>query len=287
MVAAVASFLQAKHSGGQWIVRVEDIDPPREVAGSAKRILEDLSEFGFVADGPILFQSTRTAAYEKACALLLERGWAYWCGCTRKDIPQSGIYPGTCRNGIPKGKKPRAIRVRVEEANVCWTDLVQGFQSEVLPISAGDFVIKRADGPFAYQLAVVVDDDFQKITEVVRGADLLDSTGRQIWLQHCLGIPTPQYAHIPVALSPDGRKLSKRLQSDPIRQQSPAAALQSALAFLGHDAPETNLAGLWDWALENWSMERVPHTRSIHLGAAGGHDHASGSGGITQAGYNA
>jgi len=269
LVAAVASFLQAKSSGGKWLVRVEDIDPPREVAGSAARIIGDLAHFGLCSDEPVLFQSSRLKAYEQTCAQLLAGGQAYWCGCSRKDIPASGVYPGTCRNGIPRGRKPRAMRIRVDSRTIQWHDLVQGSQSEELESSTGDFVIKRADGFFAYQLAVVVDDAFQRVTEVVRGADLIDSTPRQIWLQKSLGFSVPQYAHVPVVISPNGGKLSKRLQSDPVRLQSRATALREALSFLGHAAPEGDLSSTWGWALANWSADRVPKARQLPITPGG------------------
>lgn len=259
LVAAVASYLQAKQAGGKWLVRVEDIDPPREVAGSAQRIIRDLLRFGMIADEAVLFQSQRSEAYDRACQQLLNSGQAYWCSCSRADLPSSGVYPGTCRNGIRPGRKARSIRVKVGAGKIRFRDRLQGEQVETLQESVGDFVIRRADGLFAYQLAVVIDDAFQNITEVVRGADLLDSTARQIHLQVCLGLPTPGYAHIPVALLPDGNKMSKSSQSDPIRREPPAAALRLALAFLGHNAPNLDLAGTWAWALKNWSLDKVPH----------------------------
>jgi len=254
----VAGYLQAKRSGGKWLIRVEDIDPPREVAGSAASIIRDLSCFGMTTDEPPLFQSRRIKAYEQACEHLLRTNQAYWCGCSRSDLPTSGIYPGTCRNGIPPGRKPRSIRIKVGTATIRFQDRLQGEQIEALQSSVGDFVIRRADGLYAYQLAVVVDDAFQKITEVVRGADLLDSTVRQIYLQTCLGLPHPVYAHLPVAVLPDGSKLSKSNRSDPIRCEAPATALRLALAYLGHAAPVKDLAGTWRWAKANWSLNNVP-----------------------------
>ena len=262
LVSAVASFLQAKKSGGKWLLRVEDIDPPREVAGSATRIIQDLSRFGLIADEPVLFQSCRSKAYEDACEQLLLSARAYWCGCSRKDLPPTGIYPGTCRQGIPQGRKPRAIRIKVGTSTIRFHDRLQGKVIDDLQSAVGDFVIRRADGMFAYQLAVVIDDAFQNITEVVRGADLLDSTARQIYLQTCLELPIPDYVHIPIALLPDGSKLSKSCRSDPVRRETPATALRQALAFLGHLAPQQSLAGTWDWALEHWSLNKVPRVRA-------------------------
>ena len=259
LVAAVASYLQAKSAGGQWLIRVEDIDPPREVPGSASSILEDLQRFGMQPDQPVLYQSDRSDAYEAAITDLLDQGHAYWCGCSRSELPTSGVYPGTCSNGLPKGKSPRSVRLRVSDVTVNFTDLVQGHVGENLRELVGDFVIKRADGLAAYQLAVVVDDAFQGVTEVVRGADLLGSTARQIHLQNCLGLATPVYAHHPLAVGSDGTKLSKRFDSDPVASSPPAQALEMALRFLGQPCPE----GLSDkelmaWALSNWRLSRIP-----------------------------
>lgn len=262
----MASYAQAKASGGQWLLRIEDLDPPREVPGSAARIKADLLRLGMRSDRPVLYQGARTADYRNALQELLERDQAYWCGCSRADLPASGVYPGTCRNGLRGGKRSRAARLKVEPEPVRFTDLVQGECTESLAQTVGDFVIWRADGLPAYQLAVVVDDAFQQITEVVRGADLLASTGRQIHLQRCLGLSTPSYAHLPVALGEDGHKLSKRLSSDPIRTTSPAHSLQAALRFLGQPCPSgLGLDGTWSWALDNWSLSRVPRLLEIPL----------------------
>ncbi len=258
LVAAVASYLQAKSGGGQWLVRIEDIDPPREVPGSAERILAELKRFGMEPDQRVLYQSSRTAAYETALEKLLESGQAYWCGCSRSDLPASGRYPGTCRTGLPAGKSPRAIRLRVPHRPVVFHDRIQGLIEQNLAESVGDFVIRRADGLAAYQLAVVVDDAYQGVTEVVRGADLLDSTARQIHLQHCLGLETPEYAHHPIATGTDGRKLSKRLGSDPISNLSASKALERCLRFLSQPCPPgLGLQALWGWALENWRLPEI------------------------------
>jgi glutamyl-Q tRNA(Asp) synthetase len=266
LVAAVASFLQAKSSAGLWLIRIEDIDPPREVPGSARRILKDLQGFDMQADQEVLYQSTRTSAYEQAIDELIQSGKAYWCGCSRAELPDSGIYPGTCRNGLPKGKSPRSVRLRVGNKIIRYNDRIQGLIEEDLHRTVGDFVIRRADGLTAYQLAVVVDDAFQGITEVVRGADLLDSTARQIHIQQCLGLHTPVYAHHPVAVDCDGRKLSKRFGSDPIASQPPAKVLRQALEMLGHPSPkQPAIDKLWLWALENWQLSRVPQLSKVVL----------------------
>lgn len=259
LIAAVASFLQAKSAGGQWLIRVEDIDPPREVAGSANRILADLGRFGMQSDQPVMYQSRRTAVYEQAVNRLLGNNQAYWCGCSRSELPASGYYPGTCSAGLPEGKSPRSVRIRVADEPIVFTDLVQGTMRENLAHTVGDFVIRRADGLPAYQLAVVVDDAFQGVSEVVRGIDLLDSTARQIHLQARLGLNTPAYAHHPVAIGSDGRKLSKRLDSDPLSSASPREAMQQCLHFLGQPCPPgLSLEALWHWALENWQLSRIP-----------------------------
>ena len=264
LVAALGSFLEARSAGGQWRIRVEDIDPPREVAGSADRIIKDLHKLGMAADGPILYQSSRTSAYQAAVDHLLKQDMAYPCGCSRKELPPSGVYPGTCRNGIPDEKSARAIRFRVPETICGFTDRIQGRIEEVLTDTIGDFIIHRADGLFAYQLAVVVDDHFQDVTQVVRGADLLDSTNRQICLQTALGLDTPEYMHLPVALSADGKKLSKCTRADPVKHDDPAYAIGLALDFLGQQPPAGLLPGaLLEWALDNWNSDLIPRSRAI------------------------
>lgn len=269
LLAAVASYLQAKTSGGKWLLRIEDIDSPREVAGSAQSIIEELSRFGLTSDEPVLFQSSRGLAYQQACDRLVDSGQAYWCGCTRKDRTSAGIYPGTCRNGLAHGRKPRALRLRVPDQPIQLHDELQGTRVEYLPQTSGDFVIRRADGIFAYQLAVVVDDAYQGVTEIVRGADLLDCTARQIWLQQCLGLFTPRYFHIPIAIDSTGEKLSKSAGSTSLRLHAPVEMLRKALSFLGHDVPhvDVDLDTTWSWALDNWSISRVPGERQAAFGS--------------------
>jgi glutamyl-Q tRNA(Asp) synthetase len=183
---------------------------------------------------------------------------AYWCGCSRSDLPASGVYPGTCKNGLAKGKRPRALRIRTNSGPISFTDRIQGEVSQDLGRDCGDFVIRRADGYFAYQLAVVIDDAEQHITQVVRGADLLDSTARQIWLQQCLRLPTPSYAHVPLVVQNDGKKLSKSLKADPLRNSERLASLQMALKMLGHEPPKSGWSSTWEWALAHWSLDRIP-----------------------------
>jgi glutamyl-Q tRNA(Asp) synthetase len=264
LVTAVGSYLETKTANGRWLMRIEDIDPPREVAGSADRIIDDLRRMGLVPDGPILYQSSRLDAYQCAVDQLLARGLAYPCTCSRKDMPASGIYPGTCRNGIADNKKPASIRFQLGDSACKFKDRLQGHVSDSPTRMGGDFIIKRSDGLFAYQLAVVIDDDFQGVTHVVRGADLLASTTRQICLQKALGMDSPVYMHLPVALAADGKKLSKRDRTDPVKTRDPASAVEQALHFLGHYPPAgLSLDKLWEWALENWSSDLIPRLRAI------------------------
>jgi glutamyl-Q tRNA(Asp) synthetase len=263
LVSALASFLQARSRGGRWLVRVEDIDPPREVAGSAESILQDLDALGLHHDGEVLYQSTRHEAYREAASVLLEQGKAFWCGCSRKDLPRSGIYPGTCRDGIPSGKSPRAIRLRVD-GTVRFHDEIQGEHVEDLCRSTGDFVIVRADRLPAYQLAVVVDDAFQQVSHVMRGMDLFESTARQIFLQRSLGLDTPRYAHHPLAIQPEGHKLGKRFGSRPLAGASADKTLYQALEFLGQSPPKGLPArALLDWAIGHWRTGSVPAGKGL------------------------
>lgn len=260
MVAAVGSYLQAKHTAGTWLVRIEDLDPPREVAGAADRQLQTLARFGLKPDRPVERQSRMGARYQSALAALDQQGHTFACSCTRKSLPADGIYPGTCRPGPAPGRPARAIRFNVGEFTVCFEDPIQGRQEQTPARQSGDFVIRRADGLIAYQLAVVVDDAAAGVTEVVRGADLIDSTGRQILLQRALGLPQPSYAHLPLMVDGRGRKLSKSAGDDPIDRLPPAAALRLVLRALGHEPPGQlrSLDGIWQWAHRHWCLERVP-----------------------------
>ncbi len=258
LVAAVGSYLQARAAGGQWLIRIEDLDPPRVVPGSEARILEDLARFGMESDGPIVRQSDRSEAYEAALEALDRAGFLFPCACTRSELPP-GPYPGTCRRGLPPGREGRSLRVRVEDRILRFTDRLQGPQAENLAETSGDFVVRRADGYYAYQLAVVVDDAWQGITEIVRGADLLDSTGRQRHLQEALGLPKPQTLHLPIVLDADGRKLGKRFGADPVERLPTLDALGAALTFLGHQPPaHGTVAERWDWALAHWDPAHIP-----------------------------
>jgi glutamyl-Q tRNA(Asp) synthetase len=234
LVAALGSWMMARRAGGEWLVRVEDIDRPREVAGAAARQLATLHAFGLEADGTIVRQSGRDALYADALATLLTQGDAFECRCSRSDVEAVGSIHRTCV-AAPSGRSP-AIRLRVPDETIAFDDAVQGRFGQSLATDVGDVVLRRSDGLWAYQLAVVVDDAAQGITDVVRGADLLDSTPRQILLQRRLGLPTPRYAHLPLVVGADGAKLSKASGSIPVDDDDPLPALRAAWNLLGQRA---------------------------------------------------
>ena len=273
LVAAIGSYLEAKSRKGEWLIRIEDLDPPRAVPGAAKEILHALEALEMEWDGEIIYQSQRSAAYQAALARLGEQGTIYPCTCSRKEIADSSItgidgpiYPGTCRNNSPNGNKIGSLRVRTNDNLLEFEDALQGKIRQRLESDIGDFVLRRADGVYAYQLAVVVDDAEQGITHVVRGADLLDSTPRQICLQRLLGYPTPAYLHLPVAVNAQGEKLSKQTHAAPIDATQPLPHLLAALRFLGQHPPgeltDGNVASFWKWAIENWQSETIPKEKS-------------------------
>ena len=277
LVAALGSYLDARARKGSWIVRIEDVDEPRTQPGAAESILATLEHCGFEWDGPVEVQSGRKALYRDALDRLRAPGHAYPCGCTRKEIADSAlapdgarIYPGTCRHGLASGRSERAWRVRTDGATIEFEDRLQGRIAQSLEREVGDFVLFRADGYFAYQLAVVVDDAAQGITDIVRGADLLDSTARQIHLQRLLGLPTPTYLHLPVAVNPAGEKLSKQTEA----QAAGPAAIAAALAFLGHAPPAVLRAApakeLVAWGIAHWDSARLPKARAIAAPAPAG-----------------
>lgn len=233
LVAALGSWLRARSRGGAWLVRMEDIDPPREVPGAAHDILDTLAAFGLVSDEPVLWQSTRTDAYAEALAQLCAAGDAFPCWCSRSQLDVlNSIHGDTCM-AAPDPARPPAWRLRVPAREIGFVDAIQGAFAQNLALEVGAFVVKRVEGFFAYQLAVVVDDAFQGVTEVVRGADLLDSTPRQFWLQQRLGLATPDHAHLPLVLGADGRKLAKQERARPVDRADPLPALRAALQFLG------------------------------------------------------
>ena len=239
LAAAVGSWLYARAAGGRWLVRIEDIDTPRVVPGSAEEILAALRRYGLEWDGEVVWQSKRTALYEEALRELRSKGLVYDCACSRAELQRAAsaplgrepVYPGTCRNGIAEGKAARAIRFRVPDEPIAFHDLIRGPVAEDV---GGDFVVRRADGLFAYQLAVVVDDAEQGVTQVVRGADLLASTPRQIALQRALGYPTPLYGHLPLVVNPDGSKLGKRDGALPLPALDEARVRETLALALRH-----------------------------------------------------
>ena len=271
LVAATASYLAARAERGRWLLRIEDLDKPREQTGAAARIIQTLLALGFEWDDEILYQSQRLSAYHDALRHLSSH--TYPCTCSRKAIQQAGqtgalglIYAGTCRDKtlFPAPQQQYALRLRTDDTVVDFEDAIQGHYAQRLASEVGDFVIRRADGLFAYQLAVVVDDAFQGVNQIVRGADLLDNTPRQIYLQRLLGFPTPHYAHVPLAMGQDGQKLSKQNFAPSIDRHASVQSLVAALQFLGqqppHAADVTSLTALWDWAIANWNSQNVPRT---------------------------
>jgi glutamyl-Q tRNA(Asp) synthetase len=271
LVAALGSYLDARSNGGEWLLRMEDVDTPRNVPGAADGILKTLEAFGFEWDGAVLWQSRRFDAYAAALEKLKAAGVAYGCACSRKEIADSAprpavdgglAYPGTCRAGLPHGRAVRAWRLRVGDEVTEFIDRLQGRQAQNLERDVGDFVLLRADGLYAYQLAVAVDDEFQGISDVVRGADLIASTPRQIWLQRCLGYATPRYAHLPVATNAAGEKLSKQTRAPALRIEQAGEMLVSALDFLGQATPaglaHAGLREIWRWAFQHWSFADIP-----------------------------
>jgi glutamyl-Q tRNA(Asp) synthetase len=242
LAAAVASWLFVRAANGRWLVRIEDIDTARVVSGSAEEILATLLRYGLEWDGEVVWQSQRTALYERALTRLRELDLVYDCACSRADLQRApsapvgadAIYPGTCRAGLPDGKAARAIRFRAPDENIGFDDVLIGHYEENVAIATGDFVVRRADGLFAYQLAVVVDDAEQEVTQVVRGIDLLSSTPRQIALQRALGYPTPQYAHVPLVTNSDGAKLGKRDGALPLPSLDEVRVRETLAAALRH-----------------------------------------------------
>lgn len=276
LVTAVASYLDAKANDGKWLIRMEDLDRPRVEPGAANNILTTLEKFGFEWDDEIIYQSQRDDIYQTYADKLHQQAILYPCGCTRKEVQslahaglEGPVYPGTCRNGLGKGRQARAWRIRVNNKRISFDDQIQGRVSHDLTEEIGDFVLRRADGLFAYQLAVVVDDAKQGITHVVRGADLLNSTTRQIYLQQQLNLVTPYYAHVPLITDSIGNKLSKQNKAPAVSIRDPATTLLTALSLLGFsitdELNDANLIELWRWAISRWSVNNVPavHTRLI------------------------
>ena len=270
LLAALGSWLLARHADGQWLVRIEDLDPPREIPGAADAQLRTLAAFGFVSDAPVLRQSNRGDLYRAALGQLLASGHAFVCHCSRGDLAASG---GVHRRCVPGARRPDpSVRFRVPDFTaLAFDDAIQGRIAQDVSGEVGDFVLRRTDGYWAYQLAVVVDDAAQGITDVVRGADLLDSTPRQVLLQHALGLATPRYAHLPLVLDADGRKLSKSLAAVPVDAADPLPALHAAWLALGQSETALDDAATADAllarALRHFDPRRIPATPATTLAA--------------------
>jgi len=273
LLAATASYLEARRQGGRWLIRIEDIDPPREQPGADEGIIATLAAYGFEWDGPVIYQSRRRDRHEAIIRELQDRGLAYRCGCTRRELagctrgPLGAIYPGTCRRG--SRARQAAIRLLTTDEPVEFMDRLQGAQCQHLLSESGDFVIRRRDSLIAYQLAVAVDDADDEITEIVRGIDLLSSTPRQVYLLDLLGYSRPGFAHIPVVENSEGQKLSKTTGARPIAVDKPGATLVTALRAL-QQRPEpglesASLRDIWTWAMQNWSLDAMVGRRNIAL----------------------
>jgi glutamyl-Q tRNA(Asp) synthetase len=269
LYAAAASYLDARAHNGRWLLRIEDLDPPREVPGAAARIIACLREFGFQWDTEIVRQSDRQALYDAALERLRARGLLFDCSCSRVALSGAERYPGHCRDAPLDPAPPLATRLRVEPAAIVFSDRVQGSFRQDVAAANGDLIVKRRDGLIAYLLAVAVDDAAQGVTHVVRGADLLDNTAAQIYLQRALEIPTPSYAHVPVLTEPGGGKLAKSARSVRIDAGNAVAQLMVLFQLLGlappRDLRPMNVAGAWAWAIDNWNIERVPKCLTLSV----------------------
>lgn len=270
LLTAIASYADAKAHAGTWLVRMEDIDPPREMAGAADRILETLLHYGLQWDGDVLYQSTRQSRYEAAVQALITSGQAFYCTCSRSQIlaaSGSTTYPGTCRNCHSPPQQPFAIRVAVADTDTIFNDALQGSQRCNLKQNGGDFIIKRKEGLYAYHLAVALDDADQGVTHIVRGSDLLESTFCHWHLQTMLQLPHPHYAHLPVIVNHEGQKLSKQTYATPIPLSDPAPYLLYCLQALGQNPPhslkQASANAILQWACEHWQLSAVPHQRTL------------------------
>lgn len=278
LVAALGSWLDARAAHGRWLLRIEDLDAPREEPGATQQILAALEACGLDWDGEVIFQSRRGEIYRAALHRLGASGATYPCACTRREMADSApaidgsrVYPGTCRSGLAEGKIARTVRVITAADPVMFEDRLFGRLAQSVEAEVGDFVLLRADALFSYQLAVVADDAAQGVTDVVRGADLIDSTARQIHLQRLLGLPGLRYLHLPVAANAAGEKLSKQTGARQVESARPGAEIARALAFLGHPPP-SGLARatpreLLSWGVLNWAIAKIPRERSIAYAA--------------------
>ncbi|MGL6040497.1 MAG: tRNA glutamyl-Q(34) synthetase GluQRS [Deefgea sp.] len=276
LITAVASYLDARANQGRWLLRIEDVDETRNQRGASDQIIRVLSNFGFEWDDQLLVQSDRYHTYTAVLHGLIKSGYVYPCGCSRKEVASQGLqgidglfYPGTCRNGLGAGVAARSWRFRVDDELIHFNDLIQGSFQQNLAEEIGDFVVLRADGCWAYQLAVVLDDAASGVTHIVRGSDLLDSTARQIGLQKALHYPALSYAHIPVLANQQGEKLSKQTKAEPLIEGGESIQLFYALQFLGQNPPAelfgSSLDVLWGWAIAAWDLAKIPQKRSVSV----------------------
>jgi len=279
LVAALASYLDARAANGEWLLRIEDVETSRIVPKAADQIIRTLEAFGFEWDRAVLFQSDRLDRYHAALVHLQLEGDAFPCSCDMRAVLSSHhtlsidgecIYPGTCRRGMAEGEAARVWRLRVPDREFSFIDRIQGPLTQNLEKELGDFALFRTDGQFSYHLAVVIDDAEQKVNHVVRGADLLNSTVRQIWLQQCLGLPPMRYAHIPVVVNATGQKISKRTFAASLDPAGGNALLVEAMRFLGHTVPDDLIKApvreFWPWAINAWSIDLVPRAQGIFTG---------------------
>jgi glutamyl-Q tRNA(Asp) synthetase len=268
LIAAMGSYLQAKHQQGEWLLRIDDIDPPREQKGAKEAILRTLEDFGFEWDSAVFYQSSKLQHYQEAVNDLIKQQRAYACSCSKKSlIKQTGqtegeiVYPGFCRDKSLEKSPEHSIRLRCNSDLIHFNDAIQGKQAVNLEKLKGDFVIQRRDQHFSYQLATGIDDAEQKITEVVRGADLLNCTPCQLHVQHMLNLPSPQYCHLPIAMNDAGQKLSKQHHATPLTTKDSVLLLYKALKFLGQKPPidvmNSNQEELWLWAKTHWRLDLV------------------------------
>lgn len=279
LIAAVASYLQARTQKGEWLLRIEDIDENRTVKHSDQHILQALELFGFEWDGDIVYQSQRKSLYQDYLDALIEAKQVFACDCTRSQLRQQAeqqnqdhavnttVYPGICRNKALSLTRPLSLRCLTSTTNICFNDQIQGHYQVNLADDCGDFIVKRRDGFFAYQLVVVIDDAEQGITDIVRGADLLSSTPQQIYLQQLLNLAPVSYAHLPVAMQKHGSKLSKSHQDLAVRKQIPAEILHTVFSYLQQSPPpelaRSSVDEIWQWAFDNWDISQIRPAREI------------------------